>query len=387
MSDEFIIHSNNVAGPATHAIVIGVGDYPHLIGGSDPNTTDSADGMGQLTSPPISAKAFARWLIEEFENSDHPLATVQLLVSEDGPQTFSHPTKGDLPIKPANLDNIEEAVKKWTELVDEHLDGMAIFYFCGHGVSEGNSMVLLPSDFGSENNAYRHSIDFMNIYDSMEQYQATKQCFFIDACRVSSDSLNGNRGMNLLQNRPRTAEGTRLAPVYYSTVGGGLSHSLPGYTSWFTSALMNSLSHFGADKREGDWRVTNFGLADALDHIMDGYIQNGIQKVQTPSSVEVRNRFAINMLQREPNAILYLNGDPEERFSSSQLVCDDPSNQPPKQRSPKQDEEEGFEEWVVTVEAGEAAVKAINPDDAKVIGDATVNVMPPYQRYRLDCNG
>ena len=42
----------------THALVIGVGDYPHLNGGSNART-EHHDGMEQLTSPPIPARLFA----------------------------------------------------------------------------------------------------------------------------------------------------------------------------------------------------------------------------------------------------------------------------------------------------------------------------------------
>ena len=54
-----------VQGLATHALVIGVGGYDHLPGGiSDrrmPRATQFGN-LGQLTSPPRSAWAFARFL-------------------------------------------------------------------------------------------------------------------------------------------------------------------------------------------------------------------------------------------------------------------------------------------------------------------------------------
>ena len=62
MPQPFLVHDVAVAGPATHALVIGVGDYPHLNGGSE-KRTEQHDGMEQLTSPPISARLFASWLM------------------------------------------------------------------------------------------------------------------------------------------------------------------------------------------------------------------------------------------------------------------------------------------------------------------------------------
>ena len=49
--------------PGTHAIVIGVGRYDWLIGGKQGSSTYS-DGMGQLSSPPVSATRFASWLLD-----------------------------------------------------------------------------------------------------------------------------------------------------------------------------------------------------------------------------------------------------------------------------------------------------------------------------------
>ena len=45
--------------PATHAIIIGVGEYAYLSGGSSGRVTDLHGGLQQLSSPPKSAKAFA----------------------------------------------------------------------------------------------------------------------------------------------------------------------------------------------------------------------------------------------------------------------------------------------------------------------------------------
>jgi hypothetical protein len=63
MAQQFLVHEEAVAEPATHAIVVGVGAYPHLNGGTGVLTPDH-DGMGQLSSPPVSAHMFAAWLIE-----------------------------------------------------------------------------------------------------------------------------------------------------------------------------------------------------------------------------------------------------------------------------------------------------------------------------------
>jgi hypothetical protein len=73
------VYSRRFNGAATHAIVIGVGHYPHLPGGKGRPKFRAHGGMGQLKSPPESARVIARWLIENYAHPDKPLATVSLL--------------------------------------------------------------------------------------------------------------------------------------------------------------------------------------------------------------------------------------------------------------------------------------------------------------------
>ena len=60
--------------PATHAIVIGVGTYPHLNGGDPERLSRYHGGLKQLSSPPESAREFTNWLLDEFHNPAKPLA-------------------------------------------------------------------------------------------------------------------------------------------------------------------------------------------------------------------------------------------------------------------------------------------------------------------------
>ena len=48
MPQPLLVNDVAVAGPATHALVIGVGAYPHLNGGIPGKRTEQNDGMEQL---------------------------------------------------------------------------------------------------------------------------------------------------------------------------------------------------------------------------------------------------------------------------------------------------------------------------------------------------
>lgn len=73
--------------PQTHVLIIGVGAYPYLDGGSSPvqQTFDGAQLLGQLSSPPVSAEAFYNMVVDLHNNDSwiKPLGSVDVLVSAD----------------------------------------------------------------------------------------------------------------------------------------------------------------------------------------------------------------------------------------------------------------------------------------------------------------
>lgn len=150
--DDFLVHEQGVTGAATHALVVGVGAYPHLVGGGQHLTTDN-EGMGQLTSPQASARAFARWQFK-MRYLPKPLASLALLLSEESKQSFSNPCTGvEHPIASATFEHVRDAVKAWKDRGDQggcNSENRLIFFFSGHGICQGPDMALLLEDFGSD---------------------------------------------------------------------------------------------------------------------------------------------------------------------------------------------------------------------------------------------
>lgn len=377
----FLVHEAG-EGRAIHALVVGVGDYPHLIGGTG-DLTSSHGGMRQLTSPTISARAMAEWLTEGLAHPDFSRKTVALLLSEREPKPFANPLNGDEHIvQQANFANIRQAIIDWKERGSQSTDDMLILYFSGHGMSEGiGSMVILPSDFGADrHNAYDTSIDFVNLYDAMEQATASRQCYFVDACRSSTDTLPDNGGRKILQVGPREADGVRVAPVYYATLIGQDAHARPGKPSLFTGALLSCLSDFAATDDEGDndWRVSNFSLSRALDHMMSRIEVDGVSLDQVPISGEVHSSFYIHHLANPPKANVYVSSEPTDLLQNLQLVCKDASG--------AQRERESTEdpEWALVVPSGKTTIEAIGQNDgvADPIKKSTT-ARPLFKRVKL----
>jgi hypothetical protein len=65
-----------------------------LLGG-EKDDAPNAFGLKQLTSPPVSARALAVWLLESYNNHEAPLRTLDLLIAErGGPKPFFSPSEG-----------------------------------------------------------------------------------------------------------------------------------------------------------------------------------------------------------------------------------------------------------------------------------------------------
>jgi hypothetical protein len=145
----------NAAVPGTHVFVIGVGTYPHLLGGSE-DLVDDPMGLGQLTSPPVSAKAVTDWFLARqfqagaprgFNNPSVPLTSVEMLLSPAGPYVL--PNGNQVAVDVADKGHIEQSFEIWRQRVVAHRSSIGVFYFCGHGVMGANHH-LLAADFGDQ---------------------------------------------------------------------------------------------------------------------------------------------------------------------------------------------------------------------------------------------
>ena len=155
--------------PATHAIIIGVGEYPDA----------SNYGLNYLSSPPVSATAFAKWLKTKYYNPKKPLASIELLISEKDK---------DLDIDCPDLETAKQAIFDWIQLGNTNQNNLMIFYFCGHGLSTRKHTTLLLNSFGEKKPIDSHplvdAIDFTNFYLGMDLCKAREQCFFVLCFRL-----------------------------------------------------------------------------------------------------------------------------------------------------------------------------------------------------------
>lgn len=378
------VYSASQSGAATRALVIGVGHYPALPGGGGPPMA-RPEGMSQLQSPPFSARAFARWMIEDYHSPSRPLASVHLLVSEPTAQDFSYTKDGKshtaVPL-PADIATVRNAIRQW-QAMSTSLDDLMVFYFCGHGISNPAKTALLMSDFGSVAAApLDGALDFTGFKLGMEDTTARNQCFFIDACRLGSTLLQRNNyaGDPVLHAHLMGNPGDlpRIGPQFFSTLAGEAAYGRPGHASVFTEALIDALSGPAASRVNGeDWVVNTGQLQTALGFLIKESIRANGWAVDQQPIVDAMQELALNNLKEDPKVPVLVNVDPGDAHAEALLRY--------KGKNGLQDQRDADPApWSLRLPVGEYSFYA--DFESARYGNAAITdtyISPPYQERKL----
>lgn len=266
--------------PCTHVLAIGVGSYPHLLGGAQ-RLADKPMGLKQLDSPPVSLKALLDWFLAPiivpgsvgFTNNIAPLGTILGLASAAQPVGIDTPT-GPVLLERATKDNIDNAFADWLTALQRNDTNIGVFYFCGHGLMVSDHY-LLAEDFGSTLQAWAKAFDVSTTIRAVEREVKGTLYFFLDACREVSRDLALSVGANPMPLMPAdlTKKVTRKSSACISATGEGeLAFAPPGgEVSRFTKALLRALSGFAGIKSAGQpaWEVDGETLASAIRKILE----------------------------------------------------------------------------------------------------------------------
>lgn len=290
-----IHYDSTVSGPAAHAIIIGVGDYPHLLGGTG-TVWNGHEDMGQLTSTPVSARAFADWLIDPergYLDNGRRLKSVRLLLSEECPQPYRNLATGaDHAVPAATLDTVDPAIKGWAREFSSEGD-LAIFFFAGHGITTGIEQALLLERFGDADNfaVGKDAIRFSGLTTGMKWMPPRDQWYILDACRSYSKAHSrryGGVGESIIDPDPdKDFDGYLKQAVLNATLEGAPAYGRKGRTSVFTEALLQALEGGGSDDLTGpgDWRLYAGQIGHAVEFIVRRTaLRAGLGQKQLPVS-------------------------------------------------------------------------------------------------------
>ena len=328
-------------GPRTHALLIGVGQYPHCAA--------AASGVGEFaalgrrfaprSSPPRSALALAEWIVrEQRDNPVAPLGTVELLASAEHPG--QRPVFGGRTVEPPTFDNILAAFDRWFARCDADPDSIAMFFFSGHGCEYGERQFLLAEDVGaSELRFFDNAIRFDRTYLGMARCRARTQCYLVDACR---DIPNELRSMVDLAARgliePQLYQPPRNAPVIFAAAPGEPAEGGPGGVTPFTGALMSALDGAAAqlDRRPDRWEVTTETLWPAINRLLNRPAGSGPASHAAPASTPrgslggtSLSAVTLRALPGPPTVPFRLACDPDAALGAAHMAITRPGQQAP----------------------------------------------------------
>jgi hypothetical protein len=257
-----LFNRDRLGEPATHALVIGVGHYPHL---GDSSQHPALRSMHSLSSPAFSGAAVARQLIQHADAGPKPLASLRLLLSPRPGQALGLPAEWNPPR--ATRAAIVQAATQWRAAASEH--DRLVFYFCGHGLEA--APILLPEDFGAlPGELMPQGISFQKTKDGMAGAKAREQVWFIDACRnnVLAPTEHDERGLFADQAATPADWATLKSCGLFAAKVGTQAFGAQGAPSYFCQALLEALNG-GASAKEGDhWHVRADELLSAVSTLM-----------------------------------------------------------------------------------------------------------------------
>ena len=226
---------------ATHAIVIGVSEYPHLKNGTGP-VAQNHFGLGQLAVSALTAYRFFEWLRDRYEYEQAPIGSVRLLLAPNDEELAELPAMVDQ-YSPANYHSCERGLNDWKQdLGNAPYSSRSVFFFSGHGLEISHQQqVLLPTDWLNEQRpSLNRSLSTLNLKLGLLPLAIPDQFFLIDACRNGSRQLGGAvvEGAQIFDILPPDQNHDEASShVMYGTASGA--------QSWQPAQVGEGLSLFG----------------------------------------------------------------------------------------------------------------------------------------------
>jgi hypothetical protein len=265
--------------PGCHALIMGVSRYEHL---PEPNEPPGAFGLSRLASPALTGFRIAAWLQAQKDALSAPLATCRVLLAPSAAEVAVEPALAGWPHR-CTFDEAAQAASDWRDDCVSSPEGLAFFFFSGHGVQRTlDDSVLLLEDFGKlAANPMRQTVSVNNIFAGMAPNSsgdkvARRQVYFIDACRLFPEDLKNADVMHAGQFfEPQLGGGRddRAAPIFFGAIPDSKAYSRIGQTSVFGTALLACLA-LAAEPRED----TNGALvyevgSEALEDCLTKYFE------------------------------------------------------------------------------------------------------------------
>lgn len=368
------------AAPAVHILVIAVGRYPYLMGGdaNEASRLPKHGQLGQLASPVPSAEAVVHWLQKEFTPHSAPLKSIEVLSSPDG--SYTDWMGKPIQIEASTMPNVHRAIKEWAARGNASPGNVLMFYFCGHGVSNGDVHSLLLENFGDDHNDPFNTgaIDIARLMDGLRGKEATQQLFIIDACRTFNNPAFKDygefRGLPIISGSALARLDIVEQAALWATSLGALAYGIPGVPSVFTSAMLHAMKGAGAlqDEDDGRWVIAPDVLRLGINFIIRR--QLGADSIQYATLDRMVRNIKFHTLIDGPSVPVAVQCLPKERNISAAFKCSSGASRPVGVAEP----------WHLDLRLNPYSFEAEFEDIGKKTKDATPH--PPYAIVMIDTN-
>lgn len=309
--------------PGVHVLIVAVGEYPYLDGGSSPEKFLHIPA-GQLTSPPVSAGAAVEWLRHDYSPFSGSLATVEVLCS--GTQAFTDDNGIALQVERATLPNLRAAVNRWYSRGHVSEENTLVFKFCGHGVSSGTINSLLLEEFGDNpddpfSTGAVAAEDFMT---GMRSCKALKQLYLMDACRyIPVDYMaefGESKGVALKKAAPHTNLGSSRQVCIWASKLGTNAYGVPNAPTIFTDAWIAAMRGASARPNEdtAEWVIEGSALAEGINVHISRSVGSSKQYA-TPGAMT--EGFSIHVLDGLPVVPVNVVCKPSRQYNAIEIDC------------------------------------------------------------------
>jgi hypothetical protein len=291
---------------ATHVLLIGCGAYPHM-------ANAGYVGVKPLGSPPLSIARVADWLLgglagkpasQAFSNADAPVGSVEMLISPS--QTYTVPGGHPQQLDEPTFENLETAYENWLARLGDNPASRGLLYYCGHGISDGESQYLVADDFGvAPKRKWRYVFNVVKTIEAAQRSTRAVLLYFIDACMEFDQSVVNSisEPMALIDGNADAVLKTKDYAVIRSTTMNRLAYAPKDGLSRFTDAFVMALSGFCGRQRAGTqlFEVTPSALKEAMDVFLDRSSQPGME--QTISHTGSGANVPIHVLDEVPKVL------------------------------------------------------------------------------------
>lgn len=296
--------------PATHALVIGVGQY-------------ASESLAPVSSPPASARMMADWFLDGtrattpggFDNPAKPLGSLSVLLSELPDGALSQVADADVPR--ATFANVKRAVRDWIRRARSHPDNFLFLFVSSHGESFGRRTAFLLEDYaGDAEDVTAGMSEIEQFVEALANVEADQQLLIFDCCRTPTPlPLRFDQQFGTVLINPGATGGRKRAHVLRSTGLGGQAYGVKQGTI-FANVLMDALRGLAATSNE-NWIVDNYVLARTVARLLELHVRDG-EPLQQPD-IQLNAPFVVSAVLPTDDATVFVSLAPGHNLSTSRF--------------------------------------------------------------------